>query len=110
MHSITGDKAGNLWLSEHQSLLHLREGRVVEQIPWPQMGRQESASVLLSDREQGGLWLGFWRGGGVSYFKDGQVRASYTAADGLSAGAVADLQLDHDGALWAATEGGPEPD
>ena len=106
VHSITGDNEGNLWLSENASLLHLREGRMVEQVPWSRMGRQESASVLLSDREHGGLWLGFWRGGGVSYFKDGQIRASYTAANGLTPNAVSDLQLDHTGALWVATQDG----
>jgi len=106
VHFIAGDKAGNLWLSEDQSLLHLRGGRVVERIPWPRLDHLESASVLLSDREQGGLWLGFWRGGGVSYFKDGQVRASYTPAKGLTAGAVQDLQIDGKGALWVSTQGG----
>ena len=103
VHFIAGDKGGNLWLSEDRSLLHLRDGRGLEQIPWSRLGHPENASVLLSAREPGGLWLGFWRGGGVSYFKDGQVRASYTAANGLGAGAVADLRLDRDGALWAAT-------
>ncbi len=44
--------------------------------------------------------------GGVAYFKDGQVRASYTAADGLGEGRVNDFRLDQDGTLWAATEGG----
>ena len=106
VHFITGDKAGNLWLSEDQSLLHLREGRLVEQIPWSELGRHDSAAVLLSGSEQGGVWLGFWRGGGVSYFKDGQLRASYTVADGLGEGGVADLRLDRDGALWAATQKG----
>jgi len=105
VHFITGDKAGNLWLSENSNLLHFWAGHLVEQIPWSRLGRLENASVLLSDREQGGLWLGFWRGGGVSYFKDGQLRASYTAANGLSERAVAGLYLDHDGALWVSTEG-----
>ena len=105
VHSIAGDNAGNLWLSESGNLLHLRDGRLVEQISWSRLGRMESASVLLSDREPGGLWLGFWRGGGVLYFKDGQVRASYTSANGLSSGAVTDLRLDRDGALWVATQG-----
>ena len=41
----------------------------------------------------------------VAYFKDGQIRASY-AADGLGEGRVTGLQLDRDGTLWAATEGG----
>ena len=105
VHSIAGDKSGNLWLSETSNLLHIRDGHLFEQIPWSRLGRTESASVLLSDREHGGLWLGFWRGGGVLYFKDGQVRASYTSANGLSSGAVTDLRRDRDGALWVATQG-----
>ena len=40
------------------------------------------------------------------YFKDGQVRASYTPAEGLGKGHVPDLELAADGALWAATEEG----
>ena len=107
--SSPGTRSGNLWLSENQNLLHFRDGHLVEQIPWSRLGRPESASVLLSDREHGGLWLGFWRGGGVLYFKDGQVRASYTSANGLGAGAVTDLRLDQDGALWVATQGGLRP-
>jgi len=105
-HFIAGDKAGNLWVSEQQRLLRLRAGHLVEQIPWPQVGRQENASALQPDRDQGGMWLGFWRGGGVSYFRDNQVRAAYTAAQGLSERAVAGLALGQDGSLWAATEGG----
>ena len=106
VHFIAGDKAGNLWLSEAQSLLHLLKGRLVEQIPWSELERHESAEVLLSSGEQGGVWLGFWTGGGVSYVKDGQVRASYSAPDGLGEGHVAGLQLDRDGALWVATQDG----
>ena len=49
VHFITGDKAGNLWLSEDRSLLHLLDGRVVEQIPWSRLGHPENASVLLSE-------------------------------------------------------------
>jgi len=106
VHYITGDKAGNLWLSEQESLMHLVDGRLVELIPWSQLGPDEIAEVLLPDREPGGLWLGFWAGGRVSYFKDGQIRRSYTAADGLGEGNVPDLQLDSHGALWAATQDG----
>jgi signal transduction histidine kinase/ligand-binding sensor domain-containing protein len=104
--SIAGDNAGNVWLSERESLLHLRNGRVVEKIPWSEFGHAQNASVLLTGREQGGVWLGFWGGGGVSYFKDHQLRASYTTAGGLGAGPVSDLQLDEDGALWVTTEEG----
>lgn len=103
---MTGDKAGNLWASENHNLLQFREGRLVDQIPWSELGYSESASVLLSDTGSGGLWLGFYQGGGVSYFQDHRVRASYTAAGGLGRGAVSDLKLDREGALWVATEDG----
>ena len=105
VNSITGDDSGNLWLSGQQSLMHLKDGRLIERTPWSSFGRQQNVSVLLSDPQRGGLWLGFWQGGGVAYLKDGRVRASYTAADGLSAGQVADLRLEN-GALWVATMGG----
>src|SRR6185369_999604 len=104
VYSITGDKAGNLWLSGHKGLSHLLEGRLVEHVPWSALGRQQQAKVILFD--QGGLWLSFWQDGGVLYFKNGQVRASYTSAEGLGKGHVPGLELDRDGALWAATEEG----
>ena len=76
VYSITGDKAGNLWLSGNQGLSHLRDGRLVEHFPWSALGRHQQAKVIVFDREQGGMWLSFWKDGGVEYFKDGQVRAS----------------------------------
>ena len=102
--SMTGDRAGGLWLSTHKSLLHMRDGRLVESFDWPVMGRHQQAKAVVPD--QGGVWLAFWSGGGVLYFGDGKVRASYTPADGLGEGPVAALQLDRDGALWAATQQG----
>jgi signal transduction histidine kinase/ligand-binding sensor domain-containing protein len=104
VYSITGDKAGNLWLSGNKGLSHLMEGRLVEHFLWSALGRHQQAKVILSD--QGGLWLSFWQDGGVLYFKDGQVRASYTAANGLGKGHIPGLLLQGDGALWAATEEG----
>jgi hypothetical protein len=52
------------------------------------------------------VWLGFWTDGAVSYLKDRQLRASYTAAHGLGQPPVQHLQLDRDGGLWAATLNG----
>jgi len=107
VHSITGDHAGNLWLAEDQGLLHLRDERVVEQIPRSRLGHKEIVTNLLPAREQGGLWLGFgFSGGGVAYFEGGQTRESYSAGNGLGDGMILGLQLDSDGTLWAATEHG----
>jgi ligand-binding sensor domain-containing protein len=38
VHYIAGDSEGNLWLSEQRNLLHLMNGRLVEQIPWSRVG------------------------------------------------------------------------
>ena len=42
----------------------------------------------------------------MKYFKDGQVRLSYTAANGMTKGPIAALRLDQDGAVWVATQNG----
>jgi signal transduction histidine kinase/ligand-binding sensor domain-containing protein len=103
--SITGDRAGNVWISHQEGLTHLLDGRVVERLPWATLGRREPASVLLHDATQGGLWLGF-RDGGVAYFAKGRIRASYADAEGLTPGMVRSLYVDRNSALWAATVGG----
>jgi PAS domain S-box-containing protein len=107
VHSIAEDAAGNIWIANQDlGLFRLSRGKnEVERIPWSKLGHKDHANVLAADPEQKGLWLGFFLGG-VAYLKGGQVRASYTAADGLGEGSVASLKLDHDGTLWAATEGG----
>ena len=105
VHSITGDSAGNLWMSHQEGLFHLLEAGLVERIPWAKLGRKEPATAVLHDARQGGLWLGF-RDGGVAYFNDGQIRASYAAAEGLGEGMVRSFYPDASGSLWAATEGG----
>ena len=86
VYSITGDKVGNLWLSGNKGLSHLLDGRLVEHFPgqrWDVSNKLRSYSLTRAD-----VWLSFWQDGGVLYFKDGQVRASYTAADGLGKGHV----------------------
>jgi ligand-binding sensor domain-containing protein/signal transduction histidine kinase len=104
--SIAGDSAGNLWVSdEHRGLFHLVGAKVVEQIPWAKVGLKYGARALAADPSQGGIWAGSFFGG-VVYFRDGQVRASYGVGDGLGDGRVEDLQLERDGTLWAATQSG----
>jgi signal transduction histidine kinase/ligand-binding sensor domain-containing protein len=106
VHAIAEDIVGNLWISDQsQGLFRFLGGRVVEQIPWARLRPKDFAYAMLPDPVRGGLWLGFYEGG-VAYFKDSQIRASYTTANGLGDGIVNTLRLDRDGALWAATEGG----
>jgi signal transduction histidine kinase/sugar lactone lactonase YvrE len=104
--SIAQDADGNLWAdNEPLGLIRLSPRGEVRQIPWAVLGHKDHASVLAADRSQGGLWIGFFLGG-IGYFADGKIRASYTASDGLGEGRVGGFQFDHDGTLWASTEGG----
>ena len=103
--SIAGNGSEDLWISNvNRGLLHLFRGRVVEVVPWRKFGVNQPA-FLVFDSARGGLWLGFPMGG-VSYFQDGQIRESYSTADGLGEGRVSGLQLDRSGTLWVSTEGG----
>jgi signal transduction histidine kinase len=104
VYSITGDDAGNLWLSGNKGLSHLAGTRLVETFPWSALRRTQQAKVIVAAR--GGVWLSFWKDGGVEYFRDGRLEASYSVADGLGLGHVPDIRLDRDGALWASTQDG----
>jgi signal transduction histidine kinase len=104
--SLTEDSTGNLWIANRElGLLRLSPRNEFQQIPWTTFGRTDPAIVLAQDPLHGGLWLGFSQGG-VVWFRDGHVRSSYSAADGLGEGRVNDLRFDGEGALWIATEGG----
>jgi signal transduction histidine kinase/ligand-binding sensor domain-containing protein len=106
VHSLAEESPGNLWINDQDhGLFHLLGGTVAERIPWARLGRKDYASALVPDRLQGGLWIGFLRGGAI-YFKDGQVRSSYAVGNGLGEGRVNDFQFDQEGTLWAATDGG----
>ena len=104
--SIAQDNAGNIWIAYNRfALFRVSRSDEVEQIPVTKLGHEDIATALASDPFRGGLWVGFFNGGLV-YFQDGQVRASYTAADGLGQGFVQDIRISPDGTLWASTQGG----
>jgi signal transduction histidine kinase/ligand-binding sensor domain-containing protein len=105
--SIVGDGNGKMWISNADfGLFCWERGSAVQQIPWSRFGEGPfGAYAMVPDQSQGGVWLGFYEGR-IVYSKDGQVRASYGAADGLGNGHVNQLRLGPRGTLWAATEGG----
>ena len=104
--SMSESPGGDLWIaSQEQGLIRVSPNHDVVRIPWARLGHQDPATVLVADGSRGGLWLGFLVGG-IAYFREGQVRASYSRADGLADGRVFGLHVDSDGTLWAAAEGG----
>src|SRR5215813_5603875 len=104
--SFANDTAGNLWMADGEAgLFRLSSGNKVEHIPWVKLGHRDPGHPLVPDSLQGGLWIGFLRGG-IAYLTEGQVRKSYTTRDGLGEGRVYNLQIERDGTLWAGTDGG----
>jgi len=104
--AINQDKAGNFWIiNENLGLFHLLPGGEIRQTTWAALGHRDHVSTLAPNPFQTGLWLGFHLGG-IAYFADGQIRTSYTTADGLAPGRVNELRFDQSGVLWAATDGG----
>jgi len=105
--AIAEDNRGNLWIANPDAGLFrvsVRRGDFA-QIPWTTFNRTDPVSAMVADLSQGGLWFGFLQGG-VAYFADGKLRASYGPADGLAQGRVSALHMGRDGTLWAATAGG----
>ncbi len=103
---IAADGHGKVWISNADAgLFCLSPEGSLQQFAWARFARKYRTTALLPDRLHGGLWIGFLRGG-IAYFQDRQVRASYDSGDGLGDGRVSDLQPGSDGAVWAATEGG----
>jgi PAS domain S-box-containing protein len=106
VHAMAEDTGGNLWIANQDAgLFRLSTRGEVQQIPWPTLGHKDFATALGTDPLRGGLWLGFFNGG-VAYLRDGQVRVSSTAADGLGEGTVNRFRFDSDGTVWAATASG----
>jgi ligand-binding sensor domain-containing protein/signal transduction histidine kinase len=106
VHGIAEDNSGNLWIAnQNNGLFGVSLRGEVQQIPWAGLGNKGHANALFADPLQGGIWIGFFNGG-IAYFKDGAVRASYGTADGLGDGAVHSFRVGQDGTLWVATHGG----
>ncbi|HEU0253007.1 MAG TPA: two-component regulator propeller domain-containing protein, partial [Pyrinomonadaceae bacterium] len=103
--AMVQDTAKSLWIAnEHAGLFQVVGDKVAQEIPWSKLGHEDHVSAMAAD-PKGGIWLGFFLGG-LAYYSDGQIRASYSTADGLTAGRIGEIQLEQDGTLWIATEAG----
>ena len=106
--AMFADAREGVWISYPGSgLFHVVEGNVVESVPWPWSASEPDPrlSAVVSDPRSGGLWLGFLHGG-VAYFKDGQLQTALSGQETPGSDTVWNLHIDHEGTLWAATEGG----
>lgn len=106
--AIFADRHEGVWISyPGHGLFHAVDYRVVESVTWPwsKLGHDQRLSAIVPDPVHDGLWLGFLDGG-IAHFKDGQIDKTLGAKDGLGADQIWNLQVDGEGTLWAATQGG----
>jgi len=104
--SIAEDGEGHLWIAHRDAgLLRLSADGGIRRVAWSEISQNAAWTRVTTDPVGGGVWLGFFAGG-IVHFVDGRVRESYSVRDGLGNGAVNHLQVDRDGTLWVATEGG----
>ena len=106
--AIIADEHDGVWISyPTQGLFHLVHGTVDQSTPWPwsSEGKDPRISAIVPDPLSSGLWLGSINAG-IARFNDGQVSKWLGSKDGLGANLVWNLHVDHEGTLWAATEGG----
>lgn len=102
---IVEDASGDIWMADQRAgLLHIKNDKLVETLSWAALGHKDFA-MSLAAASSGGIWLGFFEGG-ISFFSGGRIRETLTDANGLGAGSVTHLQIEKDGALWAATDNG----
>lgn len=103
VHAVAEDVSGDVWVADQQAgLIRLGDNPVAIFPPSSFGGRNVRALAAASD---GGLWLGFYDAG-IAHFKDGAIRKTLNAANGLAHDRVNGLHRAADGSLWVATENG----
>ena len=99
VHALAQTTDGFLWLGTAQGLYRFDGVSFERYEPF-----QSSNITALLALRNGGLWIALGDKG-VSRLRDGR-NTNYADSDGLPSRAVLSLAQDHEGAIWAGTEGG----
>jgi len=103
--SITQTADGWLWLAAGTGL-HRFDGKRYERVDSVEGHALLSSNVrTLYAPPEGGLWVGYRIGGGISYYSRATVR-HYAAGQGLPSGAITSITRGPDGVLWVAARDG----
>jgi PAS domain S-box-containing protein len=103
------DSRGDIWIgtiSPKRDTLS-RWDRATNKIHFfPQQGGEllQTAPTAFREDAKGNIWIGFYNGG-LARYREGRFKL-YSSSDGVPAGQVRGLTLDHAGRLWVATTQG----
>ncbi|MDP8988722.1 MAG: histidine kinase [Acidobacteriota bacterium] len=101
MGPVFQDRRGTLWAGSLDGVLSRFNGRFFTALAnFPRVRIN-----VLADDSAGDLWAGTSQG--AIHLQDGQVKESFTTAQGLPANQIRSLFRDHAGNLWAGTQKGP---
>ena len=106
--AVAGDYHGGLWLQlwanpSDYGLVHLVDGKVMEKVPWKDLGAEPGAGLVVDP--DGGVWTGLFNGG-IDYFRTDQIRKLQLRRSAAGSRRVFNLSRARDGALWVAGEAG----
>jgi ligand-binding sensor domain-containing protein/two-component sensor histidine kinase len=106
--SLYGDSHGDLWIGLHSSstatggLARWQRSTQTFHVYKKAEGLTAStAPEAFCEDRWGNLWVGFY-GNDLARYRDGHFTV-FTTTDGLPAGSIWSIFMDHEGGLWAAT-------
>jgi signal transduction histidine kinase len=110
--SLYGDSHGDLWIGLHSSstgkggLARWQRSTETFEVYGKAEGLVTSPTpIAFCEDRLGNLWVGFYAND-LARYRNGHFTV-FTTADGLPAGSIWSIFMDHEGRLWAATtEGG----
>ena len=95
---------GFLWIATTNGLYRF-DGVAFERYQPGDEALPAAAVESLLAAKDGGLWVGYTRGGASFIAPDGRV-VNYSVDDGLPIGVIRSIAQDHDGTVWVAATGG----
>lgn len=102
--ALAQGRDGYLWLGTGNGLYRFDGVRFERFEPLPQESFRSNDITAMTMLPDGTLWIGFYYGG-ASLMRQGHLQ-HYAAGEGFPSGMVLTFGKTHDGAVWAATEGG----
>ena len=106
--SVASDYHGGLWFHTLMNqgdygLVHFVNGKVIENVPWADLGGGPGAGLVVDP--DGGVWTGLFNGR-LAYFHAGQIRKLQLSGADKGGRRVFNISRGRDGALWVAGERG----